>query len=255
VNLDHHRNGLNTVLFDLGSTLIYFNSDWQVVMPEAIGALYKRLIDYGYKLDNDEFNRRFGQALQEYYVERDTEFIEYTTTYLLNSQLEQWGYHNLPESHIMDAVRAFYEISERFWYPEADAVSTLQILKDRGYQMGIVSNAGDDQDVQDLVDKAEIRNYLEVILSSAAVGIRKPNPKIFNLALEKMGASPSRAAMVGDTLGADILGAQNAGLLDIWITRRADTPANNAHLDTIQPTYQIESLAQLPDLLPITAAE
>jgi putative hydrolase of the HAD superfamily len=250
-----HLRGLNTILFDLGSTLIYFNSDWQEVMPQAVDALRSRLTSYGYDLDNNEFQQSFGQALREYYVERDTEFIEYTTTYLLNSHMEQWGYTGVPESHIEEAVRAFYEISERYWYPEPDAVPTLRALKDRGFRMGIVSNAGDDQDVQALVDKAGVRDYFEVILSSAAVGIRKPNPKIFDLALESIGSKPSQAAMVGDTLGADILGAQNAGLLDIWITRWADTPANRAHLDTIHPTLQIGNLAQLTTLLPATAEQ
>jgi putative hydrolase of the HAD superfamily len=181
-----HLRGLNTILFDLGSTLIYFNSDWQEVMPQAVDALRSRLTSYGYDLDINEFQQSFGQALREYYVERDTEFIEYTTTYLLNSHMEQWGYTGVPESHIEEAVRAFYEISERYWYPEPDAVPTLRALKDRGFRMGIVSNAGDDQDVQALVDKAGVRDYFEVILSSAAVGIRKPNPKIFDLALESI---------------------------------------------------------------------
>jgi FMN phosphatase YigB (HAD superfamily) len=55
--------------------------------------------------------------------------------------------------------------------------------------------------------------------------------------------------MVGDTLGADILGAHNAGLLAIWITRRAETPANQAHQDTIQPDVTIDTLSELPDVL------
>jgi FMN phosphatase YigB (HAD superfamily) len=55
--------------------------------------------------------------------------------------------------------------------------------------------------------------------------------------------------MVGDTLGADILGAQNAGIYAIWITRRADVPANRAHQDTIHPDAAIDSLAEIPGLL------
>jgi FMN phosphatase YigB (HAD superfamily) len=55
--------------------------------------------------------------------------------------------------------------------------------------------------------------------------------------------------MVGDTLGADILGAYNAGIYSIWITRHAESPANRAHADTIQPDAKIESLEDLYPLL------
>jgi FMN phosphatase YigB (HAD superfamily) len=103
--------------------------------------------------------------------------------------------------------------------------------------------------VQALVDKAGIRHFFDLVLSSAAVGYRKPNPKIFSLVMEQMQIQPAEAAMIGDTLGADILGAQNSGILDIWISRRADTPANRAHAGTIHPTLQIKNLAELPETL------
>ena len=55
--------------------------------------------------------------------------------------------------------------------------------------------------------------------------------------------------MVGDKLGADILGARNAGIYSIWMTRRADIPANRDHEDTIKPDVSINSLQELPALL------
>jgi FMN phosphatase YigB (HAD superfamily) len=99
------------------------------------------------------------------------------------------------------------------------------------------------------VDKAGLRSYFQVILSSASLGIRKPNPSIFRAVLERLGVSPAQAVMVGDSLGADILGAHNAGMRAIWITRRAATPANRAHEDTIRPDAIISTLSELPALL------
>jgi putative hydrolase of the HAD superfamily len=115
--------------------------------------------------------------------------------------------------------------------------------------MGLISNASDDADVQRLVDNAGIRGYFDFVLSSAACGIRKPNPSIFNIGLEHWRLAPREAVMVGDTLGADILGARNAGIYGIWVTRRADRPANRDHAGTIQPDGQIETLAELPEKL------
>jgi HAD superfamily hydrolase (TIGR01662 family) len=122
-------------------------------------------------------------------------------------------------------------------------------LRQKGYRLALISNASDDADVQALVDKAGIRSFFEMILTSAAAGIRKPNPQIFRIVLDQLEVPAGRAAMIGDTLGADILGAQNAGLFSIWIDRRADTAANRAHVGLVRPDAVIHSLEELPALL------
>lgn len=237
------------VLFDLGSTLIYSDGSWPEVIKKAMRAVYDQLVIKGLSLDRDKFIETFHQRLNDYYIERDTEFIEYTTSYILSTLLETWGYSDLPVDMIQQAVDSLYAVTQQHWRTETETHNTLQTLREQGYRLAIISNAGDDNDVQSLVNNANIRPYFEIILSSANLGIRKPNPRIFEIALEKLHAAPNQAVMVGDTLGADILGAQNAGIFDIWITRRADTPANRAHADTITPSAQIESLAELPGLL------
>jgi FMN phosphatase YigB (HAD superfamily) len=54
---------------------------------------------------------------------------------------------------------------------------------------------------------------------------------------------------VGDTLGADILGAQNAGIKSAWITRRAERAGNRDHEETIQPDYTIATLGELLNIV------
>jgi FMN phosphatase YigB (HAD superfamily) len=55
--------------------------------------------------------------------------------------------------------------------------------------------------------------------------------------------------MVGDTLAADILGSKNLGMHNVWITRRVNKTAVQAHIETILPDRTITSLSELPDLL------
>jgi 2-haloalkanoic acid dehalogenase type II len=238
----------DAVLFDLGGTLIYFDSDWAQVFKQANTALTDALQSSGLKLEHD-FIEQFNTRLGQYYTERDSEFVEYTTAYVLRSLLTERGYPYLDEASLRGALRAMYAVSQSHWQAEQDAVPTLEELRSQGYRLAMISNAADDEDVQALVDKAGLRQYFEFILTSAAAGIRKPNPRLFDLALERLGTPAGRAAMVGDSLGADILGAQNAGIYSIWITRRADVAANRAHADTIQPDAVIEDLGELPVLL------
>jgi HAD superfamily hydrolase (TIGR01662 family) len=142
-----------------------------------------------------------------------------------------------------------YEVTQEHWIPEKDAVATIAILHERGYRLGLVSNGADDANTQALVDKLGVRRFFDIVLSSAAAGIRKPNPQIFFKALEAIQIPAIRAVMVGDKLETDILGAHQAGIYSIWITRRADTATNRAHRSTIHPNAIINSLDELPILL------
>lgn len=237
------------IIFDLGNTLIHFTGAWPEVMARADAALILRLQAAGLEVDKGDFLPELRSRLNSYYQERESEFIEYTTRYYLRETLEEYGYSDVPEALLSEALREYYAVSQDNWIPEEETLPTLAALKERGYHLGLISNAADDTDVQSLVDKAGIRGYFDQILTSAALGIRKPDPRVFKPLLDRWGFAPRQVAMVGDTLGADILGALNAGIFSIWITRRADTPANRAHEDTIRPDAVIDSLSDLLELL------
>ena len=237
---------IRTVLFDLGGTLLYFDGEWPDVFRRADKALMDALEQQGITFDREAFGKDFRSRMNAYYTEREAEFTEYTTTFVLKEALVSWGYLGVPDSTIRPALDAMYSVSQAHWLPEEDAIPTLHALRDKGYKLGLISNAGDDKDVQVLVDKARLRPYFDVILTSAGLGIRKPNPRIFDIALSRLDATTSQAVMVGDTLGADILGAQNAGVRSIWITRRADNEANRAHGGEIVPDAAVDTLGEVP---------
>jgi HAD superfamily hydrolase (TIGR01662 family) len=244
----------DVILFDLGDTLLYFDGDWPQVFAEARQALLGSLQASGVAVGQD-FLDDFYNRMEAYYRERDTEFVEYTTHYVLQTTLADWQHAAVAEDVLRDALAGFHRVTQQHWRPEEDALPTLEALRQMGYRLALISNAADDANTQALVDKLGARRYFEFVLSSAAQGVRKPNPRIFHAALARLGAPPARAAMVGDTLGADILGARNAGVFAIWITRRADTPANRAHADTIRPDAQVSRLSELPELLRRLEAE
>lgn len=240
---------LEAILFDLGGTLIYFQGQWQEVLAESSLAMLRSLLESGILLDQRKFLSRFRERLEQYFSERESEFIEYTTGYVLRNLLTESGYPDVPDTIVQQALKNMYQVSQAYWQPEEDAIPVLDLLRAQGYRLALISNASDDADVQALIDKAQLRPFFELILTSAAAGIRKPNPRILQIALDALQIEPQEAVMVGDTLGADILGAHNAGIPAIWITRHADNSANRAHLDTIQADYTIETLRELPGLL------
>jgi putative hydrolase of the HAD superfamily len=240
---------LKVVLFDLGNTLLYFDSTWPEVAAQSDQAMLAFLLQCGYKLD-ETFPRTYDLRMDRYYRERETEFIEYTAEMFLRDLLKEYGYNQVPAEIIKKAVAAQFAVSQAHWLPETDARPLLEQLKGAGYRIGLISNANDAQDVRTLIDKGNFAPFFEITLISAEVGLRKPHPGIFKLALDFFNARPEEAVMVGDTLGADILGANNLGISSVWISRRAEVRSDNlSHENTIQPRATISALSELPGLL------
>ncbi len=237
------------ILFDLGNTLVYFEGDWPAVLHEAIAAIPGPLSDAGLELDEPRFLTEFHAALENYYAQRDIDLIEHTSLHVLRATLTRLGAPILPEPLLRTALDAFYTVTQSHWRPEPEALPTLRTLHKRGYRMGIVSNASYDADPQRQVFAHGLRTFLDFVLTSAYFGLRKPHPKIFLRALEYWSAPPARVVMVGDTLSADILGAHQAGLPAVWITRHVDPAGMEMGSGRIRPDAVIASLSDLPEIL------
>ena len=125
----------------------------------------------------------------------------------------------------------------------------LEKLSQKGYQLGLVSNAADSRDVDRLIDEFQLRDYFSEILISASVGVRKPHPQIFSQVLTGLGAAPEETMMIGDTLNADVLGANQMGIQSVWITRRVDFTEAHDPPEEIRPDHVIENLLDLIDIL------
>jgi 2-haloalkanoic acid dehalogenase type II len=229
------------LLFDLGGTLMHARSDWAPIHDRADAALAQALETHGITLDSKIFRAR----LHEYYDQRDKDFQETTYHFVLRELLKELGYGEIPESVLRSALDALYRATQPNWTLESDAVETIERLKSDGYRLGIFSNAGDDKDVQDLIESFGIHAYFDYVLTSAACFYRKPHPRAFEIALAQWNATPDEAAMIGDSLEADILGAKQAGMISIWITRRAQF--KDEDIRRIKPDY---SLRKLPELIP-----
>ena len=238
---------LKGIIFDLGSTLMFFDSNWVEAVHTASDFLVSALISHGVKLAKTGSDRIFLKRFRELYFSRESLLDEYTIEDIIKDLLHLYGFSPIPEELVRVAVNAFYGYTRAHWQVEPDAYQTLDILQREGYHLGIISNAGDDQDVQLLVDKAQIRPFFDFILSSATIGKRKPHPRPFQIALDHWDLLPNEVVMVGDTVEADVAGARNIGMKSIWITRRV--PPDDIQSPAVQPDVVIQTLSELPDIL------
>jgi HAD superfamily hydrolase (TIGR01549 family) len=241
------RNFLRAVLFDLGGTLMYERTTWEAVIARADEALTNYLRTEGLELNLSTFPREFRKRLGKYFQQREKDLLETTYSFVLRDVLKDKGYGDIPESTLRNALDQLFAITQTNWTLEDETLPTLRKLEEDGYRMGLISNAGDDQDVQQLARRFDIAQYFDFILTSAACSYRKPHRRIFELALSNWYFLPSEAVMVGDNLEADVRGAQSVGLFAVWLTRRAGKRTDEEL--SIQPDASLSSLSELPAFL------
>lgn len=100
-------------------------------------------------------------------------------------------------------------------YPEV-----VGVLEDLGgiARLGVVTN-GMEEHQRAKLDAAGLTGLFDVVVSSSAVGASKPDPRIFQFALECVSGRPADAVMVGDNPTRDVAGAQQAGIRGVWVDR------------------------------------
>ena len=90
----------------------------------------------------------------------------------------------------------------------------LKALSER-YRLGIVSNFYGN--LEAVCESAGLGSFFTVMVDSHCVGVEKPDPAIFRVALERLGATPEKTVFIGDSLRRDREGARRMGMRFIWI--------------------------------------
>ncbi|MEK4040578.1 HAD family hydrolase [Paenibacillus sp. FSL L8-0493] len=142
-------------------------------------------------------------------------------------------------------IRAYYDASYiNHGAVMEHALEVLEYCVERGYTLGLVTNGK--KEIQNTkIDILGLREYFNAIVISGEVGIAKPDPAIYQLALDKLGASADQTLFIGDHPVNDIWGAGKAGLEGIWLQRKHPW---DDQLD-IQPWKMIRELKELKAIL------
>lgn len=237
------------VIFDLGETLIHFEGDWEQVFAQARRALMEALEGHGLDLERAEFSERFRSKVEWAHTVREDDYTERPSEDLLTETLAEFGHEQVDPGVIRTAVERMYAVSQAHWIPVEGAQEVVRQLEDRGYQLGMISNASDVADVHRLVDKVGVRSHLDPILVSAGVGVRKPDPEIFQRVLREWDLPAEAVVMVGDTLNADVAGAQQVGMHQIWLRTSSDREDNQESLGEVEPEATADHITEVPQLI------
>jgi len=218
--------GIKAVIFDLDNTIVDRSLTFRNFAASFVRSYFGHLketdglIERIIELDQDGYKEKtalFGELIDE---------LPWRHMPGLDELMEYYRHHYVRNAALMD-----------------QALEVLRALKS-SYRVGLVTNGR--TDIQyGKIDRLGIRDLFEFILVSEEAGVKKPDPRIFRMAVERLRVRPEECVFVGDHPRNDIEGAGLAGMKTVWIK------VNQPWLPelTVRPDYEIERLSELLELL------
>jgi putative hydrolase of the HAD superfamily len=195
---------IRAIFFDAGNTLIHMD----------YGAIASELARRGVQADAADVQRAEWRAR----VRLDASFGRGTSTEssdtgdrYLRYLLDELQVHDTAVVAALSAWRRGYNAPVGLWTegePEAEAALTL--ARARGLRTACISNSNGT--VAAILESLGLARHLDFVIDSSQVGVEKPDPRIFHLALERAGVAADEAVYVGDLYSVDVVGARAAGL-------------------------------------------
>ncbi len=227
-----------TILFDAGNTLAYvdlarverlFEEAGVPRSPEELAAAERRARSAMYRQSEAQPDLRDRERWDTY----------------MHTMFEEVGVRDAHAASALNDRLQEVHRNEHLWRAVPSGThGVLGRLRDRGYRLGVVSNS--DGRVPQLLEELDLARHFETIVDSHLVGVEKPDPRIFHIALEAMNVPAASAAYVGDFVAIDVVGAERAGLLPVLLDPLGI--ARNAPCPVIRALDDLESL--LPERSP-----
>ncbi|MBI4588842.1 MAG: HAD-IA family hydrolase [Candidatus Rokubacteria bacterium] len=200
---------VRAVFFDAGNTLLRIN----------YAAIAEQLNLHGIRRSHEAV----AQAEYRARVRLDPHLAPGASTeshsvagYYFRYILEGLGITDRQTCQALAQWRTHYNPPVGLWHvPDPEAEAALKLTRATGCAAGVISNSNGS--VRSILEETGLAAYLDFILDSAVVGVEKPDPRIFQLALAAARVEPDAAVYIGDLYSVDVLGARRAGLAAVLL--------------------------------------
>lgn len=226
------------VTFDCAQTLVQV--DWQ---PAAIAVESASLagLTFDSQVAAEVYDRKLRTRWPEFMLlnrQRDEAVLAEFWRVLTIDWMREVG---MPEDRASAVIEAANELlfgkDSRVFRLYDDVEPCLEALKHTGYRMAVVSNW--DNSLHRTLRMFDLTKYFEIVVASLEEGVEKPDPRLFEITLERAGVAAANALHIGDNPIDDWQGAKNAGMRAYVLDREADAPSD----------VRITSLSQLSEVL------
>ncbi|MFZ4640060.1 MAG: HAD-IA family hydrolase [Nodosilinea sp.] len=193
----------------------------------SVGAIYADLAaQHGIAVDPDRLNQAFFRSFK---AAPPMAFGASDSLSIADREYQWWRRVAQQTYSSAGAIEQFVNFDRFFahlyahfatatpWVVYADVPAALQRWQRQGIELGIISNF--DSRLYRVLDALNLASYFQSVTLASEVGIAKPDPQIFQVALQKHRCEADSAWHVGDSQVDDVAGARAAGLRPIWIQR------------------------------------
>ena len=245
---------INTVLFDMGGTL----EDISIKKENWVGFadyLLRVLRKHGIELDTsaETLSESIHQNAEEYKHWSEQSKVEL-------EQARIWNEYYLKDYHLGESILApiSEELSFIYDYVRCDAKAKpylkemLQELSGMGIHLGVISNVISTSYTRHMLRQYGILDFMECVVLSSEAGCRKPDARIFEVAMRQIGSTAETTCYVGDMVSRDVIGSRNANLaMSIQISNpaRAWRDAELIRQGAPEPDYLIQQLNEIPKII------
>lgn len=203
--------GLRAVLFDVDDTLFSTTQFARVARKNAVHAMVKTGLD----LPEEVVLRELEEVLAEFTSNYDHHFDQ------LLRRLRPKALENVNPALIVAAgVAAYHDTKFRELKPFEDVIPLLSALRSAGVITGVITHGWTIKQAEKIVRLGLVPHLdRRAVFISDQLGISKPNPKIYALALRDLALLPAEAMYVGDSPSHDITPPKSLGMKAVWARR------------------------------------
>lgn len=237
---------IRAILFDIGGTLLDSDEPESLAyLRDGVKLAHQRLCEL---LDPPPL-ARYRRAYLWWLARAFTKAWLARTE--MNTSLEIWRFHkrfgiDLDDARLDEISCLLYRPMIALAHANPGTTDALAALRDRGLLLGVISNTiAPPQGLDEHLATEGLIEYLPVRIYSCQVGVPKPNPKIFRVALQRMGAPASQTLYVGDKPRIDVRGAASVGMPTALRTAPGATRRRGPAAD-----LDIRQIADLLEYLP-----
>jgi putative hydrolase of the HAD superfamily len=237
---------LKAAIFDLGGTLIHLDATWEQIREARMKAIGEALKAHGFALDLDQLKREYLRQHEEEseYATRTLEEIEIQQSF--NNLFDRLGVEARQRPLNEELVKRFFAAEMESWMLFHGVADMLQNVRALKLKVGLLSNARNDWAVREIMNQLELTKFFDGILTSAAIGIRKPRPEPFRQILGLLRVQASEAVMIGNSMEADVAGAQPLGIRTIRVKFDDNVDEMPINLNvSVEPDITVSSVSEI----------
>lgn len=227
--------GLNTIAFDLDGTLCYYEVSTQKAIAESLCRLECPIDLVG---DLDQAAARYNELWYEEELVLDP-----------GKTFRERAWARLLREHGVNDPALTHELAMEYTSIRVPGIRLFDDARDllldlkKAYQLGLLTNGPSDMQWQK-IEILKITSMFDAIVVSGDVGIYKPDTRVFNLLLSRLGVMPQEALYVGDSHPMDVVGAKVAGMWSAWVRDKDEEQAAELTAD-----IEVNRIGELREVL------